>query len=130
MVRKERLELSRVAPLEPKSSASTNSATFAISGDRLLKRRIIPTVACCGNPGETFIPASRLITQQVSYQPQTPRITQLNTGPGYETNQRQKQRYGRKNLLRTSPKSRKQSTESKPLHANNLGIAPSADTNP
>ena len=29
MVRKERLELSRVAPLEPKSSASTNSATFA-----------------------------------------------------------------------------------------------------
>ena len=29
LVRKERLELSRVAPLEPKSSASTNSATFA-----------------------------------------------------------------------------------------------------
>lgn len=29
MVRKERLELSRVAPLEPKSSASTNSATLA-----------------------------------------------------------------------------------------------------
>jgi hypothetical protein len=29
-MRKERLELSRVAPLEPKSSASTNSATFAI----------------------------------------------------------------------------------------------------
>ncbi len=29
MVRKERLELSRVAPLEPKSSASTSSATFA-----------------------------------------------------------------------------------------------------
>ena len=29
MVRKERLELSQVAPLEPKSSASTNSATFA-----------------------------------------------------------------------------------------------------
>ena len=29
MVRKERLELSRVAPQEPKSSASTNSATFA-----------------------------------------------------------------------------------------------------
>ncbi len=29
MVRKERLELSRVTPLEPKSSASTNSATFA-----------------------------------------------------------------------------------------------------
>ena len=28
-MRKERLELSRVAPLEPKSSASTNSATFA-----------------------------------------------------------------------------------------------------
>ncbi|KTD75266.1 hypothetical protein Lwal_3307 [Legionella waltersii] len=33
MVRKERLELSRVAPLEPKSSASTNSATFAIRLD-------------------------------------------------------------------------------------------------
>ena len=31
MVRKERLELSRVAPLEPKSSASTNSATLAIA---------------------------------------------------------------------------------------------------
>jgi hypothetical protein len=29
VVRKERLELSRVAPLEPKSSASTNSATLA-----------------------------------------------------------------------------------------------------
>ena len=29
-MRKERLELSRVAPLEPKSSASTNSATFAV----------------------------------------------------------------------------------------------------
>jgi hypothetical protein len=29
MVRKERLELSRVAPLEPKSSASASSATFA-----------------------------------------------------------------------------------------------------
>ena len=31
LVRKERLELSRVAPLEPKSSASTNSATLAQS---------------------------------------------------------------------------------------------------
>jgi hypothetical protein len=31
LVRKERLELSRVAPLEPKSSASTSSATFARS---------------------------------------------------------------------------------------------------
>ncbi len=30
MVRKERLELSQVTPLEPKSSASTNSATFAL----------------------------------------------------------------------------------------------------
>ena len=29
VVREERLELSRVAPLEPKSSASTNSATLA-----------------------------------------------------------------------------------------------------
>ena len=29
MVRKERLELSRLSTLEPKSSASTNSATFA-----------------------------------------------------------------------------------------------------
>ncbi|KTD20538.1 hypothetical protein Llan_1791 [Legionella lansingensis] len=32
MVRKERLELSRVTPLEPKSSASTSSATFAKQG--------------------------------------------------------------------------------------------------
>ena len=31
MVRKERLELSRVAPLEPKSSASTSSATLAMN---------------------------------------------------------------------------------------------------
>ena len=31
MVRKERLELSHLATLEPKSSASTNSATFANS---------------------------------------------------------------------------------------------------
>ena len=31
MVRKERLELSQVALLEPKSSASTNSATFAFN---------------------------------------------------------------------------------------------------
>ena len=30
MVRKERLELSHLAVLEPKSSASTNSATFAL----------------------------------------------------------------------------------------------------
>ena len=30
LVRKERLELSRLAALEPKSSASTNSATFAL----------------------------------------------------------------------------------------------------
>ncbi len=29
MVREERLELSQVTPLEPKSSASTNSATLA-----------------------------------------------------------------------------------------------------
>ena len=29
LVRKERLELSRVTPLVPKTSASTNSATFA-----------------------------------------------------------------------------------------------------
>jgi hypothetical protein len=32
LVRKERLELSRVAPLEPKSSASTDSATLAKIG--------------------------------------------------------------------------------------------------
>ena len=31
LVRKERLELSRVTPLEPKSSASTSSATLASS---------------------------------------------------------------------------------------------------
>ena len=40
LVRKERLELSRVAPLEPKSSASTNSATFATLGTRRLPRHI------------------------------------------------------------------------------------------
>src|SRR3546814_6893513 len=34
VVRKKRLELSRVAPLEPKSSASTSSATFALPRDR------------------------------------------------------------------------------------------------
>jgi hypothetical protein len=38
LVRKERLELSRVAPLEPKSSASTNSATFATPGTRLKRQ--------------------------------------------------------------------------------------------
>jgi hypothetical protein len=32
LVRKERLELSRLSALEPKSSASTNSATFAKAG--------------------------------------------------------------------------------------------------
>ena len=31
MVRKERIELSRVAPQKPKSCASTNSATFAFN---------------------------------------------------------------------------------------------------
>ncbi len=31
LVRKKRLELSRVAPLAPKASASTNSATFAVT---------------------------------------------------------------------------------------------------
>ena len=35
MVRKERLELSRVTPLEPKSSASTSSATLAINLPKL-----------------------------------------------------------------------------------------------
>ena len=34
LVRKGRLELPRVTPLEPKSSASTNSATFAIRRDQ------------------------------------------------------------------------------------------------
>ena len=33
MVRKERLELSQVTPLVPKTSASTNSATFAIHSE-------------------------------------------------------------------------------------------------
>ena len=35
MVRKERLELSRLSTLEPKSSASTNSATFATTQPKL-----------------------------------------------------------------------------------------------
>ena len=37
MVRKERLELSRLAALEPKSSASTNSATLAFSYEQKIK---------------------------------------------------------------------------------------------
>ena len=41
MVRKERLELSRLTALEPKSSASTNSATFAWDLFRSLKLLII-----------------------------------------------------------------------------------------
>ena len=40
MVRKERLELSRVTPLEPKSSASANSATFAPQLDRIQGVRV------------------------------------------------------------------------------------------
>ena len=42
LVRKERLELSRGYPLEPKSSASTNSATFATRHSRLLLKDQIP----------------------------------------------------------------------------------------
>ena len=46
MVRTERLELSHLSILEPKSSASTNSATSAVSVRRLEKpfsrARIIP----------------------------------------------------------------------------------------
>ena len=38
MVRAERLELSRVTPQEPKSSASTSSATLAQQNDRTLPR--------------------------------------------------------------------------------------------
>ena len=41
LVRKERLELSRVTPLAPKASASTNSATFAFQV-RLDTRTICP----------------------------------------------------------------------------------------
>ncbi len=79
MVRKERLELSRVTPLVPKTSASTNSATFARvdvqgydptgasgpagsawarypSGEELhrnhpMMRGIIGTRVCLGHPG-------------------------------------------------------------------------------
>ncbi len=47
MVRKERLELSRLAALEPKSSASTNSATFA--GCYSGKGRIIAHYALAEN---------------------------------------------------------------------------------
>jgi hypothetical protein len=52
MVRKERLELSRLTALEPKSSASTNSATFALpfldcsassfAADYIIKRLFYP----------------------------------------------------------------------------------------
>ena len=41
LVRKERLELSRLAALEPKSSASTNSATFACGAEKPQGARII-----------------------------------------------------------------------------------------
>ncbi len=40
LVRKERLELSRREALEPKSSASTNSATFALYASSLARRII------------------------------------------------------------------------------------------
>jgi hypothetical protein len=40
MVRKERLELSRLTALEPKSSASTNSATLAFDLDLKLSKSI------------------------------------------------------------------------------------------
>lgn len=55
-MRKERLELSRVAPLEPKSSASTNSATFAVVG--LYPKRGVPDAAARArrdryNPGNS-----------------------------------------------------------------------------
>ncbi len=47
-MRKERLELSRVAPLEPKSSASTSSATFAlcrtVRGKRLVYNTRLPNI--------------------------------------------------------------------------------------
>ena len=44
MVREERLELSQVSPLEPKSSASTNSATLAKIILAICKKQS-PTVA-------------------------------------------------------------------------------------
>ena len=48
MVRKGRLELPRVAPLEPKSSASTNSATFAHeTASRLLYTRLVAKILRC-----------------------------------------------------------------------------------
>ena len=49
MVRKERLELSQVTPLEPKSSASTNSATFAFNLREHLK---VADYTDLSNPGE------------------------------------------------------------------------------
>lgn len=64
MVRKERLELSRVSPLEPKSSAFTSSATFARGRegggpcrdrtyDQLIKSQLLYQLSyrgmgCCG----------------------------------------------------------------------------------
>ncbi len=39
-MRKERLELSRVAPLAPKASASTNSATFAYESVSRFNRQV------------------------------------------------------------------------------------------
>ena len=42
LVRKERLELSRVTPQEPKSSASTNSATLALNS----RSSNIPPAVC------------------------------------------------------------------------------------
>src|SRR3569623_1076613 len=57
LVRKERLELSRVTPLEPKSSASTNSATFAEHHYRNQRRRHYtkyPVVAASGIPWHDY----------------------------------------------------------------------------
>jgi hypothetical protein len=48
MVRKERLELSRVAPLAPKASASTNSATFACTAKDTAHRYIIENPMAAG----------------------------------------------------------------------------------
>ena len=61
VVRKERLELSRVAPLEPKSRASTNSATFAWAEDGNRRRgstrkdlSAFPARMPCGRPQAAF----------------------------------------------------------------------------
>ena len=68
MVRKERLELSRVAPLEPKSSASTSSATLAMKH----VHAFMPARACALEPkGERRSRGREKMVGRVGFEPTT-----------------------------------------------------------